>query len=48
MDEAKNGETSWDTNVAMCENDEQLIPGTLSRSKSLKGGSGDPGNDPGT
>ena len=26
-DTAENGETNWDTNVAMCDNDEQLIPG---------------------
>ena len=50
MDRAKKKkeETSYDTNVAMCDNDEQLVPGTSSQSKLLYDGSGDAGNDPGT
>ena len=48
MDKAKKEETSWDTNVAMCDNDEQLVPRTSSQSKSLYDESGDAGNDPGT
>ena len=46
MDVVENGGTSWDRNVAMCDNDEQLIPRMPNRSKSLYGGNGDIDNDP--
>ena len=42
-----NGETSWETSVAMCDNDEQLILRTANQRKSLYDGNGDVGNDPG-
>ena len=42
-----NGETSWETSVAMCDNDEQLIPRRPNRSNSLYGGNSDIDNDPG-
>ena len=42
-----NGETSWETSVAMCDNDEQLILRTANQSKSLYDGNGDVDNDPG-
>ena len=35
MDVVENGGTSWDRNVAMCDNDEQLIPRMPDQSKSL-------------
>ena len=41
-----NGETSWETSVAMCDNDEQLILRTTNQSKSLYDGNGDVDNDP--
>ena len=42
-----NGETSWETSVAMCDNDEQLILRTTNQSKSLYDGNGDVDNDSG-
>ena len=45
MSVEENEETSWDKSVAMCDNDEQLIPLTPNRSKSLYDGSGDIDND---
>ena len=42
----ENEETNWDKSVAMCDNDEQLIPRTPSLSKSLYDESGDIDNDP--
>ena len=46
MGAEENEETNWDKSVAMCDNDEQLIPRTPSLSKSLYDGSGDIDNDP--
>ena len=43
----ENGETNWDTNITICDNDERLIPRTPNRSMSLYGGNGDINNDPG-
>ena len=43
----ENGETKWDTNIEICDNDKQLIPRMPNRSKSLYGGNGDINNDPG-
>ena len=42
----ESGETNWDTNIVICDNDEQLIPRTLNRSKSLYDGNDDIDNDP--
>ena len=42
----ENGETNWDTNIAICDNDEQLILRTPNQSKSLYDGNGDVDNDP--
>ena len=41
----ENGETNWDTNIAICDNDEQLILRTTNQSKSLYDGNGDVDND---
>ena len=35
MDGEENRKTNWDKNVAMCDNDEQLLPKTPDRSKSM-------------
>ena len=43
----ENGGTSWDRNIAMCDNDEQLISRKENQSKSLYDGNGDVDNDPG-
>ena len=42
----ENGETNWDTNIAICDNDKQLILRTPNQSKSLYDGNGDVDNDP--
>ena len=42
----ESGETNWDTTIVICDNDEQLIPRTPNRSKSLYGGNDDIDNDP--
>ena len=42
----ENGETNWDTNITICDANEQLIPRMPNRSKSLYGGNGDIDNDP--
>ena len=43
----ENGETNQDTNITICDNDEQLIPRRPNRSNSLYGGNSDIDNDPG-
>ena len=41
----ENGETNWDTNIAICDNEKQLILRTPNQSKSLYDGNGDVDND---